>query len=167
MIRLLTTFLLVTNSLVGQGVIWNESNTIGLKPSRGWIKASKGENLKFSLATSSETTPFKGSIEISKAPTLNWTLDELWTEYVVKGFPELLQEYKKIDEGKLQLNDTEARWIECYNTNKGVKFQQLTVTFVSDNKLYMIICTSIPHYYEHVENDFWSMIKSIKIKNGG
>jgi hypothetical protein len=162
--RILIFLLLTTYSTFGQDIVWNESETIGLVPAKKWIKTSEGESLNFKLTAPFSSDPFKGNLGISTAPTLNWTLDELWTEYVTKGFPISVNGYKKIDEGESRVDGEKSRWIEFYSENQGIKFQGYSEIFIKDNVMYIVTLTSIPKYYDEIESDFKKMINSIEIK---
>jgi hypothetical protein len=158
------TLILASTALIGQELVWNNSKTVGLIPAERWTESSTGDQLGFVLKAPQSSDPFKGRIDISTASTLNWTLDELWNEYVIKGFPLSLNGYEKIAVGKSTIDGEDSYWIECYSESQGIKFQGLSAVFVKNNMLHIVTCTSLPKYYDFVEADFKKMIESIRVK---
>lgn len=140
--------------------VWNSSKTIGISPAENWLDQSKDDRLTLVL----NSRLFKASLDVSTSSDNNWTLDELWDAYVIKGFPDLLLDFSKVDEGKINIKGREARWLECFHTDHDIRFKQLVVCFVAHGKLHIIICTALPEYYTEQKSNLWAMIKSIETK---
>jgi hypothetical protein len=163
-IVLTITLVFSINFLFAQELVWNQAKTVGLIPSKDWKLKANNDILSFQATTGTYNQNLKGQIDISSAPTNGWSLEKLWRIYVVEGFPQSLNGYKKIDEGKSTIDENESRWIEYLSESQGMKFHSYSATFMEKNTLYIVTCTSTPQYYESIKNEFSSMINSMKIK---
>lgn len=163
-INFLIIFLTTSVNISAQDLIWDKTQTVCIQPATNWINTSQGDSFAFSLKSSDPILPLIGHVTITKASALNWTLDELWTEYVDKDFPLLLKDYEKLEEGTSHIDNLESRWIIYHSSSNDIKFKMLTASTVKNNVLYIITCTSAPNFFDEVSEDFNKMINSIRIR---
>lgn len=156
--------LMFSKSLAAQNMVWDKSETIGLTPAKDWFNNPNGDELQVTLkAPAFSGYPIKGNLGITKVLVYDWPLEQAWKDYVLQSLGEL-NEFEKIEEGTSEINGNKAKWIQFYNQDQGLKFQDLTVVFMEGDEMVIITCTSVPKYYSKIEGDFWSMIKSIQTK---
>ncbi|HAD96572.1 MAG TPA: hypothetical protein DCG19_04145 [Cryomorphaceae bacterium] len=148
-----------------QKVVWDKTNAFGLIPSEGW-QIDRVEEEEIALIQKKQNLLGEvegGHFSVSTASTHNWTLDELWEEYIIKGLP-LMSGYEKVNSGTATVAGVKAKWIVYYSEDRGVRFRNLSLMVVKQNVMYVIAGTSLPESNEKVEKDFWSMINSLRIK---
>ena len=103
-----------------------------------------------------------GRLSISEVPTEYKTLDETVANYLSQ-FPNSFKDFKKISEGKTEINGLTTRWFKMTDKENGINY--MTVQYViqqTQKTCYLLNCSATKDTFTDFEEDFNKMVFSYK-----
>jgi hypothetical protein len=103
-----------------------------------------------------------GTVTITEGPTEYKSLDETFDTYLSQ-FQYAFRDFRKINEGRTQINGLPSRWFRMIHNEDGTIFE--TVQYViqmKTDKVYLLNCSATKETYMDFEEEFNKIVFSYK-----
>ena len=155
--------LLTTPILLISQVIKNETRNYTIEKTENWEHRIEGNKTTIFSKNEGLFDNYQENLQVHIFPANGMNLEQVYETQITFKFSKTFKNFQLIEEGEMLIDGNKSKWIRFKCKDQSVKFEDLALMFVKNDKAYYIVCLSKDKDFENYQSRFLEMIKSIKV----